>query len=493
MYFISYVESLVSEAPMYTSTTGILVTSQNAKRNAISHPKTMSDTDSLNSEEANRLLDDLEDIDDLTLRDGHRLLHFDEAKFGNNWSVANSAVSYIGINLFFVSDELKNDERIVRAACKKDALVLEHASTEMRDNKEVALYACRRNGLALQFVSIRLQNDEKVVIVACRQNILALQFVSDEMKEAYRRALNFKHESTETRDNKEVALVACKRNGQSLRWVSDGLQKDNEVVLEACKQNGLALRFATDKWKNCRDVALAACQQNGLALQYVSTELRNNEDVVRAACKQNGNSIRYASDEMKRHVDILSTALNPFGGSRGRRLRSSAPRRAHYCRETLEFFLDGIEEKITSFSAMVNRRGGLLYSLEKHKPNALSSHLKERFGLRHVFLQPLRSGTSILHGGGLHIPSALMQKIADYAGVPKGLELQQLRLALEMLPLVMAFAKTFRTSWAALRLPDEDDYIIGQRKHHHRTGDAEKEAMEQGEWLAWAETEGFLP
>ena len=95
---------------------------------------------------------------------------------------------------------------------------------------------------------------------------------------------------------------------------------------------------------------------------------------------------------------------------------------------------------------MVNDTDGILRSLDKTDPLALSTHLQEKFALRGIFLHFLQPGATVpstvgekksRDDRGRTIPHALMENIVGYAGMPVETELRQLRSAREILPITI--------------------------------------------------------
>lgn len=209
------------------------------------------------------------------------------------------------------------------------------------------------------------------------------------------------------------------------------------------------LQYASDKLKDAKEVVLLAVGQSGLALEFASATLRGDKQIVIVACNQDGRALRYASDEMKDCTDVVCGALTKAKSDDGYTGYTG------FC-NILGLASPGIRAKLNAFGAMVNSDDGILRSLDKDDPLALSAHLEFKFGLRRVFLEPsLCSGISPRRrkrcqrddGCTKIIPHALVKHVADYAGLPVGAELRQLQLVLEILPIVTAIAKQNSGIW----------------------------------------------
>lgn len=84
---------------------------------------------------------------------------------------AIAAVTSDGMELKFVSDDLKNDRDVVVAAIKQNGLALEFASVELRAEPDIVVMAAKQNGWAA-FMSLddNLHFDKKVMLAALKED-----------------------------------------------------------------------------------------------------------------------------------------------------------------------------------------------------------------------------------------------------------------------------------------------------------------------------------
>lgn len=76
-----------------------------------------------------------------------------------------------GMELQYVSDELKNDRDVVIMAIKQCGLALEYASATLRAEKEIVVIAAKQNGWAAFMSSNKdLYFDKEVMLAALKNN-----------------------------------------------------------------------------------------------------------------------------------------------------------------------------------------------------------------------------------------------------------------------------------------------------------------------------------
>ncbi len=102
--------------------------------------------------------------------------------YWNNKEKALKAVQKSGINLFYLSDELKNDKEVVLAAVQETGLALRYASESLKNDKEIVLKAVQENGSTLPDASPHLRCDKEVVLAAIKSCDFALLSASSEIQ-----------------------------------------------------------------------------------------------------------------------------------------------------------------------------------------------------------------------------------------------------------------------------------------------------------------------
>ena len=121
-----------------------------------------------------------------------------------------------------------NDKVCMLEVVKNNGMELKYVSENLKNDKDVVLEAVKNNGEALQDASNELRNDKTIVLVAVKNCGWALEYASEEI-----------------RNDKTIVLEAVKNNEYALDYASYDLKNDKEVVLEAIKFRHHAIRYAS--------------------------------------------------------------------------------------------------------------------------------------------------------------------------------------------------------------------------------------------------------
>ena len=98
--------------------------------------------------------------------------------------IVMAAVNQNGRALAHTSPELQRDKEIVRAALDEDGASLEFCAVELKSDKEFVFAALKKSGYAaLDYASDELQNDESILRTAVVQNIdTTIEYISKKLK-----------------------------------------------------------------------------------------------------------------------------------------------------------------------------------------------------------------------------------------------------------------------------------------------------------------------
>ena len=96
-----------------------------------------------------------------------------------------SKVKQNGYALYYASDELKNNEEIVKEAVKQKGLALKFASKRLQDDEEIVREAIKQDEWAFPYVSEKLKNNEEIVKIAIRKNEMVLKFASYDLQKEF--------------------------------------------------------------------------------------------------------------------------------------------------------------------------------------------------------------------------------------------------------------------------------------------------------------------
>ena len=196
------------------------------------------------------------------------------------------------VNIYHMSDRLKNNYKYMLQAIKSNSLTLQYVSNELQDNLDIVEQAVINNGLALEFASEKLQDNKEIVLKAIINNGLALEFASEKLQ-----------------DNKKIVLKAVINNGLALNFASEKLQDDKDILLQAVANDGLSLQFASKKLQDDKEIVLKAINNNWKALGFASKKLQDNKEIVLKAVINNGLALEFVSEQFKNNKEIVLQAF----------------------------------------------------------------------------------------------------------------------------------------------------------------------------------------
>ena len=242
------------------------------------------------------------------------------------------------------SDQLKNDEELVRACVTCTGWLLRYASTELRGEYSVVEAAVKQCGRALQYASEGLQDHKPLVLTAVLQDGEAVQYASTRLRgdeDVMRAAVKHKgtalmHGTKEIKDTKTVVLEAVTQDGKALEFASERLQRRRKYVRKAAKTYGSALRYADEKLLRDKSFVLAcvrnhayalefagefrkdndvvwAALANPLLLEYADGPFKNDAEVVETLVKQDACALMFASDKCKQNLRVVLAAVEKHG------------------------------------------------------------------------------------------------------------------------------------------------------------------------------------
>ncbi|KAF0971644.1 hypothetical protein FDP41_009867 [Naegleria fowleri] len=266
----------------------------------------------------------------------------------------------------FVSDEMRNDEKVVLTAVKSHGTlsVLDFASERLKKDPNFMLQVIQSLGpsasIRITDHSPELMQHQSFLRKAVSMNIEILanfkHNCDQEMdKDLVLTALPYsvlamKHVPEEWRKSREFILEAIQRNYKAIEWASDELKNDCEMILTAfhhatslrpfslaeinhssstiitsdmrimnwndkhmtlpiVKEFGFALQHVSEELRQDRQLVLAAVSQHGLALQYASQELRNDKEIVLQAVKTHPGAMKYASNSLKNDISMATELI----------------------------------------------------------------------------------------------------------------------------------------------------------------------------------------
>ncbi len=124
----------------------------------------------------------------------------------NNKKIVLAAMKSWGRGLEHVSEDLKNDKEVVSAAVTETKEAFDYASEDLKNDKEFILDILEKNPFVIAYLPEKLINDREIVLATVK--------IHGDM---------IKH--TKFLDDEEIVEAAFNHSKSSLRYVSERLQK----------------------------------------------------------------------------------------------------------------------------------------------------------------------------------------------------------------------------------------------------------------------------
>jgi len=126
-----------------------------------------------------------------------------------------------GLGLRYLSDDLRNNPKIVSQAISYAGHLIKHASKRLKNDPEMVMKALKDSVVAFKFASKRLKNDRAFVLRAARINGAVLHYANRRFQK-----------------DREIVIAAIKSNPMAYAMASPTLRRDPEIIALA-KQLGV--------------------------------------------------------------------------------------------------------------------------------------------------------------------------------------------------------------------------------------------------------------
>lgn len=266
----------------------------------------------------------------------------------NDYDFVMAKVKENGRNLYYASEELKNNKNVIMQALSANYNAyncLEFASYELRNDRDVILKAVQLYGDNLEFASDRLKNDKHIVIEAINHsaNGCALRYASDEVRNDKKMVLDIMNEkrnsdilsyaSDQLRDDKQFVSQVLQQYSDTLWKVSPRLKQDNELLEQAIasgdgprvipfealsKESVMASLKAVDSNKNhfrsVMDGGAIVYSTDNEEQQKIKQEILDDDEIILESLKYDTFGLYKASERLKSDKSFMlrATSVNPM-------------------------------------------------------------------------------------------------------------------------------------------------------------------------------------
>ena len=216
------------------------------------------------------------------------------------------------------SEELLDDELVVKELLRQNGLLLGILSPNMQNNEKLVKLALKSNGMALEFAPKEIQSKFDLVKIALEQNALAHKFMDSSLWDQIELlkliltedGMQLQSVTTKFRENRELTDLAISNNSRASQFMNKKFWGDSEIVEKLMNANGLYLEYVDQSLKSADniDIIKTAVGQNGLALKHVPEELRSNKEILNKALREDGRALKYVNDNDQNNTEHIHLA-----------------------------------------------------------------------------------------------------------------------------------------------------------------------------------------
>jgi hypothetical protein len=248
------------------------------------------------------------------------LLYYASERLKSNIKLINYAFKNDRRSLQYISDKLKDDENIINKYH-----ILEYASERLKDKENFVLNHIIKFSSYFQYISSRLKNNKRFIL-----KLLEIQkkiYIEDELYLSH-----IKVRDLENLVNDKDIVLKCLEiekicydkqkyfDSDALNFIGDNLKQDRDIIKLCLEIDGSQLCYMP--YNLDRELILTALN-SGFdnsnivyeytyieILDYVPEEYKNDKEIVISAIKRNGNNFLFASKELRDDIEVIVEAIN---------------------------------------------------------------------------------------------------------------------------------------------------------------------------------------
>lgn len=166
-------------------------------------------------------------------------------------------------------------------------------------NREVVLHIVKHFGVALKKVSDDLKNDEEIVRIAVKNHAAAFEYASLQLRSNPQFFLSLMN----TIDNKSLSIISC--------HLASSLKDDKVFMMQLIKKNGFCYIDVCSELMYDMELLSAAVvnASDASVLSAAPSSIKNNKDIMMQLIQINPNCYYFASAHLKDDYEIIYLTL----------------------------------------------------------------------------------------------------------------------------------------------------------------------------------------
>lgn len=166
------------------------------------------------------------------------------------------------------------------------------ASEELKDDEIIVKRCIKKSNEYYEFISERLKKDRGFTIELVRSNCFIFRYLDDDYK-----------------NDEVIVQIALKEYAPLIIYAGEKFKKDKKFILEVMKYTKITIASYLDDFnvllKKDKDFMLSILKIDGKNLKYASEDLKDDKKVVLEAFKQDFRSLSYASQNIRQDKNFL--------------------------------------------------------------------------------------------------------------------------------------------------------------------------------------------
>ncbi len=218
----------------------------------------------------------------------------------NDDEIVEIAITKSGLLLEHASVRLKSNKDIVIKSIqhKGDDNGFRYANQELMGNKEIALLAIKNHPKNIKYISDELKDDEDIVKAA--------------LKGSSKYDGLLQHAGKNCKKNPEIINLALKHDETNSAFISKELTNNPELILPIIKRYPKSFTILGPQLRNNKKIMIELMHINKDSYKITGTELKNNEEFIRTLIKITPEAYTITGDDLLENESFLRSVVTEY-------------------------------------------------------------------------------------------------------------------------------------------------------------------------------------
>lgn len=210
------------------------------------------------------------------------------------------------IELYNLSNVLKNDSFIIIKLMKNYGYIYKSCSTYIKSNKKIILFAIKYDYNLFEYIPDNIKDDQFMILELLIINIKIIEFlkitdilikliinnIEKFVEDDLIKILNY----NKINNNKDLVSKILSINGLFLKYITNDLLNDKSILLIAINNNGLSYEYIPEEYKYDSNIYNIALKKDIKSFKFLPKKIKSIEEIIYFAIK-NGVDIQYINNK----------------------------------------------------------------------------------------------------------------------------------------------------------------------------------------------------